>query len=108
VDNRESNGFGQAFTAMGGTPEITVPAGFNQVVYEPSDVLSADKMKYETASGTVATKLPHPMPVSLSFWAGPGDEPLLIKAASAYEAATHHRKAPPMFGPLPAKSKPTT
>src|SRR5262249_49776198 len=35
VDNRESNGFGQAFTAMAGTPEITVPAGFTQVAYEP-------------------------------------------------------------------------
>jgi Asp-tRNA(Asn)/Glu-tRNA(Gln) amidotransferase A subunit family amidase len=103
VDNRESNGFGQAFTAMAGTPEITVPAGFNQVVYEPSYVLSADKMKYETASGTVATQLPHPMPVSLSFWAGPGDEPVLIKAASAYESATHHRTPPAVFGPL-AKS----
>jgi hypothetical protein len=108
VDNREPNGFGQAFTAMAGTPEITVPAGFNQVVYEPSFVLSADKKKYETATGTVQSKLPHPMPISLSFWAGPGDEPVLIKAASAYESATHHRAPPPAFGPLEAKSKSAT
>jgi hypothetical protein len=26
--------------------------------------------------------------------------PALIKIASAYEAATHHRKPPPAFGPL--------
>src|SRR6185369_13570663 len=36
ADGRDPNGFGQAFTAMAGTPEITVPAGFNQIVYEPA------------------------------------------------------------------------
>ncbi len=108
VDNREPNGFGQAFTAMAGTPEITVPAGFNQVVYEPAFMLSADDMKYELFTGSVASKLPHPMPISLTFWAGPGDEPVLIKTASAYESATHHRMPPPAFGPVGVKSKPTT
>jgi Asp-tRNA(Asn)/Glu-tRNA(Gln) amidotransferase A subunit family amidase len=108
VDNREPNGFGQAFTAMAGTPEITVPAGFNQVVYEPSFVLSADKTKYEMLTGTVESKLPHPLPISLTFWAGPGDEPVLIRAASAYESATHHRTPPPAFGPVDAQSKTTT
>jgi amidase len=48
----------------------------------------------------VPAKLPHPMPISLTIWGGPGDEPTLIKVASAYEAATHHRKPPPMFPPL--------
>jgi Asp-tRNA(Asn)/Glu-tRNA(Gln) amidotransferase A subunit family amidase len=108
ADNRESNGFGQAFTAMAGTPEITVPAGFNQIVYEPSFTLSADKTKYELTTGTVQSKLPHPMPVSLSFWAGPGDEPVLIQMASAYEAATHHRLPPPAFGPVDAKFRTTS
>jgi amidase len=100
VDGRESNGFGQAFTAMAGTPEITVPAGYNQIVYEPAFVLSADKLKYELVSGSVQSKLPVPMPIAISFWAGPGDEPVLIKMASAYEAATRYRKPPPAFGPL--------
>ncbi|MEJ1963206.1 MAG: hypothetical protein WDO56_17280 [Gammaproteobacteria bacterium] len=59
-----------AFTAMAGTPEITVPAGFNQVVYEPAFALSADNKKYETVTGTVESKLPHPMPIALTFWAG--------------------------------------
>ena len=107
VDNRDPNGFGQAFTAMAGTPEITVPAGFNQVVYEPAFALNADKTKYETVTGTVPSKLPHPMPISLTFWAGPGDEPVLIKAASAYESATHHRKPPPSFGPVRLTDKST-
>jgi len=82
-----------------------VPAGFNQIVYEPAFALSADKTKYEMVTGTVASKLPHPMPVALSFWAGPGDEPVLIKAASAYEAATHHRTPPPAFGPVVTTTK---
>ena len=82
-----------------------MPAGFNQIVYEPAFALSADKTKYEMVTGTVASKLPHPMPVALSFWAGPGDEPVLIKAASAYEAATHHRTPPPAFGPVVTTTK---
>ena len=69
--------------------------------YEPQYVLSADKKEYEAVTGTVQSKLPHPMPISLMFWAGPGSDPTVIKVASAYEAATHHRVPPPAFGPLP-------
>lgn len=103
VNNRDSKGVTQSFTAMMGTPEIEVPAGYNDVVYEPTFVLSADKTRYEQVTGTVASTLPHPMPISLEVWGGPGDEPTLIKVASAYEAATHHRKPPPAFGPVAAK-----
>jgi Asp-tRNA(Asn)/Glu-tRNA(Gln) amidotransferase A subunit family amidase len=98
ADGRDSNGFGQAFTAMAGTPEITVPAGFNQIVYEPAFALSADKKKYDLVTGAVESKLPHPMPISLTFWAGPGDEPVLIK----------HRTPPPMFGPVEAQYRTTS
>jgi hypothetical protein len=38
----------------------------------------------------------------MMFWAGPGEEPTILKVASAYEAATHHRTPPPGFGPLPS------
>jgi amidase len=100
VNNRDSKGVAQSFTAMAGAPEIEIPAGFNDVVYEPTFVLSADKTKYQEVSGTVESKLRHPMPISLTVWGGPGDEPTIIKVASAYEAATHHRKAPPAFGPI--------
>ncbi len=51
---------------------------------------------------TCETKLPHPMPISMMFWAGPGSDSDVIKVASAYEAATHHRVPPPAFGPVPA------
>jgi amidase len=91
------------FTALLGGPEIDVPAGYVQTVYEPQFVLSADKKRYNTVTGTVATKLSHPMPISLMFWAGPGSDSVVIKAASAYEAATHHRVPPPAFGPLPGE-----
>jgi len=90
-----------AFTALLGGPEIEVPAGYIQTVFEPQWVLSADKTRYETVTGTVESKLPNPMPISLKLWAAPGSDPSVIKVASAYEAATHHRKPPPSFGPLP-------
>ena len=58
---------------------------------------------YVEVVGDVPAKLRHPMPISLTVWGAPGDEPTLIKVASAYEAATHHREAPPMFPPLKGK-----
>ena len=42
------------------------------------------------------------MPISITFFAGQGEEPTLIKVGTAYEAATHHRFAPPMLPPLKA------
>jgi amidase len=92
-----------SFTAFLGVPQINVPAGYNNIVYEPQFVLSADKMSYNEVSGSVQSFLDTPLPISMMFWAGPGDEPTLIKVASAYEAATHHRVPPPNFGPLPGE-----
>jgi len=94
---------GPAITDLLGAPEITVPAGYNQVVYDPQYVLSADKKGYTLVSGAVQSSLPHPLPFSINFWAGPGDEPALVKVASTYEAATKHRVPPPAFGPLAGK-----
>jgi Asp-tRNA(Asn)/Glu-tRNA(Gln) amidotransferase A subunit family amidase len=91
----------QRFTAVLGGPEIDVPAGYTRIVYEPQYVLSKDKKKYETVTGTVISQLPHPMPISLMVWAAPGSDPAVIKTASAYEAATHHRVPPPEFVGLP-------
>ena len=91
------------FTALQGGPEIDVPAGYVQTVYEPHYVLSADKTRYNTVTGTVQSLLPRPMPISLMLWAGPGSDPAVIKAASAYEAATHHRVPPQAFGPVPGE-----
>ena len=98
VGGRGASGF--AITDLLGVPEIIVPAGFNDVVYDAQNVLSDDKKSYTQKAGTVATKLANPMPFSLEYWAGPGDEPVALKVASAYEAATHHRKPPAAFSTL--------
>jgi amidase len=100
VRNRGSASCCQAFTALLGGPEIDVPAGYTSVAYEPQYVLDADGKSYRSVSGTAASQLPHPMPISLMVWAGPGADPEVIKVASAYEAATGHRVPPPAFGPV--------
>jgi Asp-tRNA(Asn)/Glu-tRNA(Gln) amidotransferase A subunit family amidase len=98
IDNRTAAG--PAPTDLIGGPEIAVPAGFNQVVYDAKYVLSDDKRSYRLVTGTEKGMLNHPMPVSMLFWAGPGEEPAVLKAAGAYEAATKHRVPPQGFGPL--------
>ena len=100
MDGRESNSCCQRFTAILGSPEIDVPAGFINFAYDPKYVLSPDKKRYTAVTGDVKVDLPHPMPISMMFWSGPGSDPDVIKAASAYEAATHHRVPPPAFGPV--------
>ena len=95
-----SLGAATGFTALMGTPQIVVPAGYNQIIYEPRFVLNDAKTNYISVAGTEETMLPVPMPISMMLWSGPGDEPALIKTASAYEAATQHRIPPPDFGPL--------
>ena len=91
-------------------PRVAVPAGTTDVVYEPVYVLNADKTDYDSALPADArkSKLRKPMPISITFFANQGDEPVLLKIASAYESATHHRFAPPDFGPVAAKRKPTS
>jgi amidase len=94
---------GPSITDLLGVPEVIVPAGYNDIVYEAQYKLSADKKSYVSVPGTEASKLPAPMPISMMFWAGPGDEPAVLRVASAYEAATHHRVPPADFGPLPGE-----
>jgi amidase len=83
-------------------PRIAIPAGMTDVIYEPQYALNADKTDYISvlAPSTPKTKLAHPLPISITFFAGQGDESTLIKIGTAYEAATHHRTPPPMFGPV--------
>ncbi len=100
IDNRGTASCCAQFTALLGGPEIDVPAGYNQIVYEPQYQLSADKTRYIAVTGTERSMLPVPMPISLMVWGGPGTEPDVIKIASAYESATQHRVPPPDFGPL--------
>lgn len=87
-----------------GIPEITVPAGFNTVIYEPRYALNEKMDNYvNVANNTDPTTMAAPMPFGISFWAGIGEEPTIIKVASIYEAATKHRAPPPAFGPLSKK-----
>jgi Asp-tRNA(Asn)/Glu-tRNA(Gln) amidotransferase A subunit family amidase len=105
VNDRGTASCCMGFTAVAGIPEIDVPAGYTQVVYEPQYVLNADRTGYESVTGTVPSQLPHPMPISMMFWSGAGNDAAAIKVASAYESATHHRKPPPAFGPVPGEPK---
>jgi len=83
-------------------PRIVVPAGTTSVIYEPQYALDDDKTDYVSVlpPNTPKSTLPHPMPISITFFAGQGEEPTLIRVGTAYEAATHHRFAPPDFGPV--------
>lgn len=80
-----------------------MPAGFADSIYEAKFVLSADATKYEDAEATEPTWLANPLPYTIAFWAGPGEESTLLKVSSAYEGATHHRNAPAGFGPVKGK-----
>ena len=101
VNGRGASGSTQTITALIGVPEIVVPAGFNDVVYEPRFVLNAAGERYDAVPGYERSLLETPLPISMMFWAGAGEEAAVLKAASAYEAATRHRVPPPDFGPLP-------
>ena len=107
VNDRPTISCCTAFTALLGGPEMDVPAGYTQITYDPQYVLSPDKKAYVMVTGQVESRLPHPMPISMMFWSGPGSDASVIKAASAYESATHHRVPPPAFGPLLSRTRST-
>ena len=84
-----------------GLTEVLVPAGYVTMVYDPVFELSPDGAQYVPASSNTPTSIPGPgLPFSLVFRAEPGKEDLLLKVASAYEAASQRRIPPPAFGPL--------
>jgi amidase len=89
------------YGAMLGIPEVFVPAGFAGSIYDAQFVLSPDGKSYEGEESKTPTKLGGiGLPYNIGFWAEPGQEANLLKVASAYENATHHRKPPPAFGPV--------
>ncbi len=79
LNRRSGVGSSSTFTALVGIPEVTLPAGYTRVVHEPRFELSEDGTSYEEVSGTESSELRVPMPIALTFWAGPGDEPTLYK-----------------------------
>jgi Asp-tRNA(Asn)/Glu-tRNA(Gln) amidotransferase A subunit family amidase len=84
-----------------GLTEVLIPAGYVTTAYDPVYALSADGMRYEWVPSNEPTTVPEPgLPFSLVFRAEPGKEDILLKIASAYEAASQRRIPPPAFGPL--------
>ncbi len=85
-----------------GLTEVLIPAGYVTTAYDAVFALSPDRKKYIPAAGKKPTRLPAPgLPFSLVFRAEPGKEDVVLKIASAYEAASRRRVPPPAFGPLP-------
>jgi Asp-tRNA(Asn)/Glu-tRNA(Gln) amidotransferase A subunit family amidase len=90
-----SNGrapIGWSLIGQQGFPVMTVPAGFTKTVWDRVAEGNTTRLV-----GPVAASLP----VGVDFIARPFDEPLLFRIASAYEAATKHRKPPADFGSVP-------
>jgi amidase len=84
-----------------GLTEMLVPAGYVTTVYDPVFKLSDDGTGYVSAPAESVTNIPEPgLPFSLVFRAEPGREGVVLKIASAYEAASRRRIPPPAFPPL--------
>jgi len=87
-----------------GLTEILIPAGYVTIAYDPVFKLGADGRRYISAASDRPTTIAEPgLPFSLVFRAEPGKEDVLLKIASAYEAASRRRIPPPQFGPLSKK-----
>jgi Asp-tRNA(Asn)/Glu-tRNA(Gln) amidotransferase A subunit family amidase len=86
---------GWSLIGQQGFPAITVPAGFTTEIWD------------RERDGGEGTRLFGPikanLPVGVDFIARPFDEAMLLRIASAFEAATRHRRPPPDFGPLPGE-----
>ena len=86
---------GWSLIGQQGFPAITVPAGFTTEIWD------------RERDGNGGTRLVGPvkanLPVGVDFIARPFDEAMLFRIASAFEAATRHRKPTPDFGPVPGE-----
>jgi amidase len=86
---------GWSLIGQQGFPAITVPAGFTTEVW--------DRVPDGNNSPRLVGPVQAHLPVGVDFIARPFNEPLLLRIASAYQAATKHREPPPDFGPLPGE-----
>jgi Asp-tRNA(Asn)/Glu-tRNA(Gln) amidotransferase A subunit family amidase len=80
-----------------GLPAVVVPAGFTREVYDREAVRGPDGSK---KPGELVGPKAVALPVSIDFLGRKFSEPVLIRIAAAYEAATHHRRPPQDFGKL--------
>jgi amidase len=84
-----------------GLTEVLIPAGYITTVYDPVYQLAPDGKRYISKASDQPTTIPAPgLPFSLVFRAEPGREDVLLRIASAYEAASQRRVPPPNFGLL--------
>ena len=84
-----------------GLTEVLIPAGYVTTAYDPVFKLSADGQRYVSQASDQPTKIPEPgLPFSLVFRCEPGREDIVLRIASAYEAASRRRVPPPAFGAL--------
>jgi Asp-tRNA(Asn)/Glu-tRNA(Gln) amidotransferase A subunit family amidase len=88
------NPIGWSLIGQQGFPAITVPAGFTTEVW--------DRVRDDANGTRLVGPVAAALPVGVDFIARPFGEPLLFRIAAAYEAATHHRRPPPEFGPVAA------
>jgi len=107
------NGRPEVWSFFGGQgfPTMTVPAGFTTHVYDrvedpngepppPAEGAGGGNQGVKRVSTRLVGPTPAALPVGLDIMGRPFSEPTMLKIASAYEAATHRRMAPPDFGPL--------
>jgi amidase len=84
-----------------GLTEVLIPAGYVTTAYDPVFALSPDGTRYVSVPSDTPITLPPPgLPFSLVFRAEPGTGDVILRIASAYEAASKRRIPPPDFGPL--------
>ena len=86
---------GWSLIGQQGFPAITVPAGFTTQIW--------DRERDANGGTRLVGPVPAQLPVGVDFIARPFDEALLFRIASAFEAATRHRRPPPEFGSLPGE-----
>src|SRR5262245_3505827 len=94
-DGRPNRGY-NAFTDGSGLPDIGVPAGFTQVVYD--HITRGTTVEFAIDPPAVRREVT--LPFSVQFLGRPWSEPVLLEIASAYEYARGPRVAPPGFGPV--------
>ena len=84
-----------------GLTEVLIPAGYVTTAYDPVYKLTPDGKKYVSQASDKPTRLAEPgLPFSLVFRCEPGKEDIVLRIASAYEAASKRRIPPPAFGAL--------
>ena len=94
---------------------MTVPCGFTTQVYDRVRDPTVSVATLEDGGVTkegygyghmakegyrLVGPVPAVLPVGIDIMSRPFGEPVMLTIAAAFEAATHHRRPPPAFGPV--------